>query len=152
MKADSTTHGRKFPAGAEASSGGVHFRVWAPVRRHIEVVFESNGQVQADCVELESEGQGYFSALVTAEPGMRYRFRVDGQQQLCPDPASRFQPEGPFGPSQIVDPKAFAWTDANWPGVSLPGQVIYELHVGTFTPEGTWDAARRQLPELASMG
>jgi len=153
MKADSTISRRKFPAGAEACGDGVHFRVWAPLRRQIEVVFESNGQGQANCVELESERQGYFSVLAReAEPGMRYRFRLDGQQQLYPDPASRFQPEGPFGPSQVVDPNAFAWTDANWPGVSLPGQVIYELHVGTFTSEGTWDAARRQLPELASMG
>jgi len=65
---------------------------------------------------------------------------------------SRFQPEGPHGPSRIVDPARFQWTDREWCGIALEGQVIYEMHIGTFTPEGTWDAARRELPELARTG
>ncbi|HSG39093.1 MAG TPA: malto-oligosyltrehalose trehalohydrolase, partial [Thermoanaerobaculia bacterium] len=69
-----------------------------------------------------------------------------------PDPASRFQPEGPHGPSQVVDPSTFQWTDRDWRGVTREGQVIYEMHVGTFTPEGTWAAAARELPELADLG
>jgi maltooligosyltrehalose trehalohydrolase len=71
---------------------------------------------------------------------------------MYPDPASRFQPHGPHGPSEIVDPTSFQWTDAAWPGVQLKGQALYELHVGTFTLEGTWIAAERELPELARLG
>jgi len=69
-----------------------------------------------------------------------------------PDPASRFQPQGPHGPSRVVDPAPFPWTDAGWRGIGPDGQVIYELHVGTFTREGTWEAASRELPELAGLG
>src|SRR5262249_10367112 len=81
-----------------------------------------------------------------------YQFRIDGSDRLFPDPASRFQPEGPHGPSQIVDPSSYRWSDHNWKGVRLDGQVIYEVHVGTFTTSGTWDAAREMLPELADTG
>src|SRR5207302_4442933 len=69
-----------------------------------------------------------------------------------PDPVSRFQPHGPHGPSQVVDPARFLWTDQAWKGVGLAGQIIYELHVGTFTREGTFNAARRELAELAALG
>ena len=65
-----------------------------------------------------------------------------------PDPASRFQPDGPHGASAVVDPAAFSWTDSGWPGIKLEGQVLYEMHIGTFTKEGTWNAAREQLKEL----
>jgi maltooligosyltrehalose trehalohydrolase len=101
---------------------------------------------------LSADEGGYFAGFAAAPAGTRYRFRLDGETKLYPDPASRFHPEGPHGPSQIVDPAAFAWTDQNWRGVSLPGQVIYEMHLGTFTREGTWEAAMRQLPELAALG
>src|SRR5262249_47564714 len=77
--------------------------------------------------------------------------RLDGGNRL-PDPASRYQPEGPHGPSQIVDPTAFRWTDKAWPGVELAGQVIYEMHIGTFTREGTWRAAQAEFPELKAAG
>ena len=80
-----------------------------------------------------------------APSSARYRFRLDDDPNTYPDPASRFQPDGPHGPSEIVDPKTFQWTDSDWPGVSLLGQVIYELHVGTFTQEGTWAAAAESL-------
>ena len=83
---------------------------------------------------------------------MRYRFRLDGEPTLYPDPASRFQPDGPHGPSQIVDARAFPWSDRAWRGTGQRGQVVYEMHAGTFTPEGTWAAAARQLPELAALG
>jgi maltooligosyltrehalose trehalohydrolase len=83
---------------------------------------------------------------------MLYRYRLDGGETLLPDPASRFQPHGPHGPSQIVDPAAFGWSDADWPGIHIDGQVIYEMHIGTFTREGTWSAAVRQLEELATAG
>jgi maltooligosyltrehalose trehalohydrolase len=82
---------------------------------------------------------------------MLYKYRLDGKDSY-PDPASRFQPDGPHNPSQIIDPRAYQWRDANWQGLSLRGQVIYEMHIGTYTREGTWEAAERHLPELASTG
>jgi maltooligosyltrehalose trehalohydrolase len=127
---------------------GVHFRVWAPASKAVSVQFESPSPAPA---ELEPEPGGYFSGLVPdAAPGMLYKFQLNAG--VFPDPASRFQPQGPQGPSQIVDPRAFKWTDAKWKGVSREGQVIYEMHIGTFTPEGTWRAAMTQLPELAAIG
>ena len=115
---------RRLPVGAEVqASGGVHFRVWAPRRKRVEVVLEQAvGARSAAAYELES------------------------------DPVSRFQPEGPHGPSQIVDPAAFGWTDRAWCGIHIQGQVIYEMHVGTFTRPGTWEAAACELETLAGLG
>ena len=142
---------RRLPVGAEAlPEGGVHFRVWAPRRARVEVVVEGEGAGAA--FELEAEEGGYFSGLVErAGEGTLYRFRLDGGSAY-PDPASRFQPEGPHGASQVVDPARFRWTDDAWRGAGLKGQVVYELHVGAFTPEGTLAAATRQLRELAALG
>ncbi|MFO0850012.1 MAG: malto-oligosyltrehalose trehalohydrolase [Gemmataceae bacterium] len=144
------SNARRLPVGAEVRpGGGVHFRVWAPARSRVEVVFDGHGGGPAP---LEPEGNGYFSGLVRqASVGARYRYRLDGGEAY-PDPASRFQPDGPHGPSEVIDPAAFPWTDADWPGVKLEGQVLYELHVGTFTRYGTWAAAERELPELAACG
>ena len=142
-----TTH-RRLPIGAEITAGGTHFRVWAPRRRSVEVLEPESGRRTS----LAPEADGYFTGLV---PGMgagaRYRLQLDGGGAF-PDPASRFQPEGPHGPSEVVDPAAYQWTDAAWPGIRLEGQVLYELHVGAFTPEHNFSAAARQLPELASAG
>jgi maltooligosyltrehalose trehalohydrolase len=108
---------------------------------------------ESACRALLPEPGGYWSVLLEeAHAGTRYRFRLDGEAPLCPDPASRFQPQGVHGPSEVVDPATFAWTDDAWPGVARDGQVIYEMHIGTFTAEGTWEAARRELPELAALG
>ena len=139
--------------GAELQpGGGVHFRVWSPNSQRVEVVFpEAEGGERP--IELEAEEDGYFSGSSDeAVAGTRYWFRLDGSQQCYPDPASRFQPDGPHGSSQVVDLDAFPWTDQDWPGVQLEGQVIYEMHVGTFTQEGTWAAAIEQLKELADLG
>lgn len=137
---------RRFPIGAEVQSSGVHFRVWAPKAKRLDVVLEGNRY------QLVLEPDGYFSRQVpTATAGMDYRFLIDEDQQF-PDPASRYQPEGPHGPSRIVDPKQFRWTDSHWNGRSLRGSVVYEMHIGTFTPEGTWAAATEQLSELADVG
>src|SRR5436305_1505703 len=142
---------RRLPIGAEVHEGGVHFRVWAPKRRRVEIVLESERAPLA--AALDAQPGGYFARLVPeATAGMRYRFRLDGEPPLYPDPASRFQPDGPHGPSQVIDPHAFAWTDRGWPGVGRDGQVLYEMHVGTFTPEGAWRAAARELPGLARLG
>jgi maltooligosyltrehalose trehalohydrolase len=140
---------RRFTVGAEAHDGTTSFRVWAPKRKSVEVLIERGTGVEA--VALTAEADGYFSAVTKAEPGTRYKFKLDGGDAFA-DPASRFQPEGPHGPSQVVDPRKFRWTDGNWRGLELVGQVIYEMHVGTFTKEGTWAAAAEQLEELASLG
>jgi maltooligosyltrehalose trehalohydrolase len=148
---------RRLPIGAEVQpGGGVHFRVWAPRARRVEVVVEGERERKAGgrrATRLGPEADGcFFGAVDDAREGTRYRYRLDGAGELRPDPASRFQPEGPHGPSEVVDPGRFRWTDRDWPGVRLEGQVVYEMHVGTFTLEGTWDAARRELPELARAG
>jgi maltooligosyltrehalose trehalohydrolase len=148
MQGKSTT--RRLPVGAEVvADGGVAFRVWADQHRSVDVVLEDGRRA----VPLDPEGGGYFSGRVAeAGPGTRYRYRVDRGDALLPDPASRFQPEGPHGPSQVVDPSGFGWTDQAWGGPRPDGQVLYEMHVGTFTPEGTWAAAAAELGELADAG
>jgi maltooligosyltrehalose trehalohydrolase len=106
----------------------------------------------ATTTELEAEGNGYFSGLIpSAEPGTLYKLRL-GDGNDVPDPTSRFQPEGPHGPSQVVDSRSYLWREREWRGPSLAGAVIYELHVGTFTREGTYVAAARHLRELAELG
>jgi maltooligosyltrehalose trehalohydrolase len=154
MKAATFTPGvynRRFPIGAEPATGGVYFRVWAPQAKRVELLIGTDDSSQPG--ELQSEAQGYFSGFVPGcAAGDLYRFRLDGREQLLPDPASRFQPEGPFGPSLIVDASQFEWHDAQWNGMGLANQVIYEMHIGTFTTEGTWQAASRQLTELRNLG
>ncbi len=149
---------RRLPIGAEVSSDGeVHFRVWAPRRRRVAVVLEPAADHPAArepvAVDLQPEEDGYFAGkTAAAAAGTRYRLRLDDDPHLYPDPASRFQPDGPHGPSQVIDPGTFAWSDDHWSGVGLTGQVLYEMHIGTFTPEGTWGAALRELPELVGLG
>ena len=138
---------RTLPAGAEPTGNGTHFRVWSPKRKTLEVLIEDRPPFP-----LEREKNGYFSGLVPgAQPGNRYFFRLDGGDRF-PDPVSRFQPDGVHGASQIIDSSQFRWTDAAWPGSSIRERVIYELHVGTFTPEGTWKTAMADLPRLADIG
>ena len=142
---------RRLPVGAEPQpSGGVHFRVWAPRRRTVEVMLGEGDGVAP--FRLEREANGYFSGLIAiAAPDMLYRYRLDGKNSY-PDPASRFQPDGPHGPSRIIDSDGFGWTDGNWRGIGLAGQIIYEMHIGTFTREGTWNAATVELERLADLG
>ena len=144
---DSSPGWRRLPIGAEvAPRGGAHFRVWAPRASTVEVDLGERR------IPLASGPDGYHAGLVpSVRPGARYTFRLDGGPRY-PDPASRFQPDGPHGSSEVIDPGAFRWTDQRWPGVPREGQVLYEMHVGTFTPAGTWEAAARELPELARAG
>ena len=145
------TRQRRFPIGAEVVSEiGVHFRVWAPDSHAVAVeLFDPSGTVER-AAPLERETAGYFAGLVPEiGVGARYKFKL--ARGSFPDPASRFQPDGPHGASQVVEP-SFPWTDAAWRGRAVEELVIYELHLGTFTPEGTWRAAMEQLPELARLG
>ena len=139
---------RRLSAGVELLQGGrASVRVWAPACRRTDVVFDTPGQPQRS-VALVDEGDGYFGNVVTGvAAGDLYWFRLDGDR-LRPDPVSRFQPDGPHGPSAIVDPYAFPWTDDAWPGIGPVGQVVYEMHVGTFTREGTWTRRGANCPSL----
>jgi maltooligosyltrehalose trehalohydrolase len=144
---------RRYPIGAElVGPNQIHFRVWAPKARNVEVALEEGVATDSRRTfhELEAEKGGYFSGSANAGAGARYRFRVNNN--FYPDPASRFQPDGPHGASCIVDPTQFRWTDSHSPGITLKGQIIYEMHIGTFTKEGTWHAAAQQLDELAHIG
>jgi maltooligosyltrehalose trehalohydrolase len=147
---------RRYPIGAEViGQDQTHFRVWAPRAREIDVVLEDGAGSKPIFYALTSEPGGYFSGAGNAGAGTRYRFRVNAGENFYPDPASRFQLEGPHGPSCVVDPRQFRWADTNWPGpalAGLKGQIIYEMHIGTFTKQGTWRAAAEQLPELARIG
>ena len=138
---------RRLPIGAEPlDGGGVHFRIWAPLRKTVAVITPDQQ------FELSHEGNGYFSGVAPEiTPGTTYQFHLDGEGSF-PDPVSRFQPKGPHGPSQVVDPRTFAWSDQDWKGVELSGQILYEIHIGTFTREGTWASACRALPDLADTG
>jgi maltooligosyltrehalose trehalohydrolase len=150
---------RRLPVGAEpVEPNRTHFRLWAPSAQRVDVVFDDSRSTPLDPETVPAApgshpaSDGYFSGIAEAGPGATYHFRLDGGERLYPDPASRFQPEGPHGPSEIVDPRAFEWSDVAWPGVILERQVMYELHVGTFTRPGTWAAAEAELAELARLG
>ncbi len=145
---------RKYPIGAEVIEGkGVHFRVWAPNHKKVNIVFEKNDQL-VDKQILEKEDSGYFSLFVPqVEPGTLYRYQLDNSLNNYSDPASRFQPYGVEGPSCVVNPY-YAWSaqEKKWPGTSLINQIMYEMHIGTFTQDGTYNAAKKELPELAKIG
>jgi maltooligosyltrehalose trehalohydrolase len=140
---------RRRPWGAEVFPDGVHFRVHAPRRSRVTLLLESEAGRQ---VPLEGDASTGFSVFVPElRAGALYRLLLDDDPKPYPDPASRFQPEGPHGPSEVIDP-SFRFRADDFAGVSLRGQVIYELHVGTFTREGTYRSAARELPQLAQLG
>ncbi len=130
--------------------GGVRTRVWAPRAELVEALIERpDGPRRIPLVWADG---GYHAALIPdLSPGDRYRFLVDGQGPF-PDPCSRSQPEGPHGPSEVVDPASFRWTDDAWPGLGPDGLVIYELHAGTFTAGGTFHAIIPELARLRDLG
>ena len=144
---------RRLPVGAEIQQdAGVHFRVWAPRRAQVRLVLEA-GPGSPATLSLDPGDDGYFSVdCPQAASGTLYRFELDGDRMRYPDPASRFQPDGPHGPSQVVDPGAFTWTDHQWRGPERDGQIVYEMHIGTFSKDGNWRGAEGELAELASAG
>jgi maltooligosyltrehalose trehalohydrolase len=132
--------------GAWCVPGGASFRVWAPEHGSVEVVIGRTAR------PLARRGDGSFAGVVPGiGAGARYAYRVDGAGPF-PDPASRSQPDGVHGLSQIVDPSRFTWSDRRWRGIARRDLVIYELHVGTFTAAGTFAAAAQRLPALHALG
>jgi maltooligosyltrehalose trehalohydrolase len=129
--------------------GACRFTVWAPFRKSVTVRILSAGD---RLVPMERDERGYWQAdVMNAGAGTRYLFRLDGETER-PDPASHFQPENVHGPSAVVDHAAFAWGDGSWKGIPLSSMVMYELHVGTFTHDGTFDAATARLDDLSDLG
>ncbi|UJR86914.1 malto-oligosyltrehalose trehalohydrolase [Sandaracinus amylolyticus] len=143
---------RRAPIGAEVQREGVELRVWSPVARRVEAVLDP-GTRHERRVLLDRDGTQHWRALLRdAGPGTRYGLLLDDDPKLYPDPGSRSQPDGPHGASAVIDPRAFAWSDHAWRGRALREAVFYEMHVGTFTREGTWRAAADHLRELADLG
>jgi maltooligosyltrehalose trehalohydrolase len=136
--------------GALPFSNGVRFRVWAPAARDLTVVIH-DGRAAGE-YHAPRDPDAVFDLIVDrAAPGDRYSYRVDGGAPR-PDPASRFQPDGVHGPSQVIDPSTFRWTDAHWGGRPPADRIVYELHVGTFSPEGTFAGATTRLESLRDLG
>lgn len=147
----STEIKRKYPIGAEVSNKGVHFRIFAADHAKASLILE-NKNSEPTYHKMVKEKGGYFSLFVPAlKEGSLYRFRLGNKENWLPDPASRFQPHGPNGPSLTVNPH-YKWTDKEWKGLSMPGQIIYEMHIGTFTEEGTYAGAKKQLKRLSDLG
>src|SRR5688572_31161139 len=133
-----SAHG--MPFGAEVTAAGVRFAIWAPAAR------EATVYVDGRVVPMERGANGFFTVLdPLAAVGSRYAFRFDTTDILVPDPASRFNPDDVHDPSEVVAPTAYEWRDSAWRGRAWLGAVIYELHVGTFTREGTYAAAIERL-------
>jgi maltooligosyltrehalose trehalohydrolase len=142
--------GWRLPLGANVVRGGVEFRVWAPASERVDVIVYGP---DAEAVHpLAAQADGWFGGVVEGiGAGARYRYRLD-EKDAFPDPASRSQPDGVHGPSEVVDPSAFAWTDDEWRGVPLEELTIYEVHVGTATEAGTFDALIERLDDIAALG
>jgi malto-oligosyltrehalose trehalohydrolase len=142
-----------MPFGAEVrADGAVRFRLWAPRAIRVELLLQEAPRDEPEALPM-SIGPDGFHELTTkrARPGTRYRYRIDGGITV-PDPASRANPEDVHGASEVVDPRAFDWEDDGWRGRPWHEAVMYELHVGAFTPEGTFHAAIERLPYLAALG
>ncbi|HYY25946.1 MAG TPA: malto-oligosyltrehalose trehalohydrolase, partial [Candidatus Udaeobacter sp.] len=139
----------RFSVGAHClSNNRCFFRVWSPLASNIDLLLlDSRGR----SVSLQKTADGYFHVEVeNVSPGALYRYRIDNNKER-PDPASRYQPQGVHGPSQVIDP-AFQWEDSCWFGLPLRDYIIYELHVGTFSSEGTFEAIIPHLADLKALG
>lgn len=161
----SERHAHAMRFGAQLiEGGGVDFRLWAPGARRVELVLKiqvGDDTGGAHFIEVHGDaGQGdenptrawYELTVPEATPGTRYRWRIDGELDV-PDPASRSNPDGVHDFSEVIDPNAFEWVNSlTWRGRPWHEAVMYEMHIGAFTPEGTYAAAQAQLPELAGLG
>ena len=140
-----------MPFGAECTPGGqVRFRLWAPKAKHVNLCLTQDSEDR--CLEMAISEAGWFEQTTElAAPGTRYKFQIDGGMKV-PDPASRFQPDDVHGPSEVIDPSSSSWPDESWRGRAWEEAVLYELHVGTFSPEGTFAGAEKRLQYLADLG
>jgi malto-oligosyltrehalose trehalohydrolase len=135
-----------MPFGAEVlGDGGVRFRLWAPGAHQVELLLEDQIRIMK---KLEA---GWYETTEKARPGALYKYRIDARHEV-PDPASRFQPQDAEGPSEVIDPHAFGWEEESWRGRPWEEAVIYELHVGTFTSQGSFAAVIPKLPYLKDLG
>ncbi len=139
-----------MPFGAEVlGSGEVRFRLWAPQARNVDVCLSPRPQ---EFLPTNSVRSGWYELVTNrARAGSLYKFRIDGGSSV-PDPASRFQPEDVHGPSEVIDPEGFSWQDHDWRGLSWEQAVIYELHVGTFSPQGSFAGVEARLDYLRELG
>jgi maltooligosyltrehalose trehalohydrolase len=136
--------------GGQIEGDGVRFSVWAPNASQVEV--ELVGEGDRSPVPMTRDAKGRFEVTVPdIGAGTRYLYRLDGGDGR-PDPYSRFQPEGVHGPSEVVDPRSYRWNDRGWKGITREGLVVYELHIGTMTSEGTFLSLIGQLQELKQLG
>jgi len=143
------SHLWRLHIGATADDRGTSFRVWAPAASRVELLIYGEAE---QALAMEPAGDGYFQLHAAGvKTGSRYRYRLDGGEAY-PDPASRYQPEGVHGPSEVVDPEEYSWGDGEWAGLDPDQLTIYELHIGTFTPEGTFAAATGKLDHLVELG
>lgn len=141
-------HGHCMPFGAEPAGGtGTRFRLWAPAASEVALVAGTG----ASSPRMAAMGDGWWELTVEAPAGTRYRYRINGDLDV-PDPASRFNPEDVHGPSEVIDPGAFEWDDAQWRGRPWEAVVLYELHVGTFSPQGTFAGVASRLDYLSRLG
>ncbi len=138
-----------LPFGAELQPDGrTRFRLWAPDAKSVALVIDKSKEAP---VALQRDGEGWFETIASCGAGTRYWYRIDDELNV-PDPAARFAPDGVQGPSQVIDPRAFDWRETTWQGLAWHRAVVYELHVGTFTEEGTFTAIIPRLRELAGLG
>ncbi|MBN2366738.1 MAG: malto-oligosyltrehalose trehalohydrolase, partial [Calditrichaeota bacterium] len=125
------------------------FTVWAPFSEKVELLLTKDGNRK---IAMEKDELGYWRLEISNPPEeLRYLFRID-QKVERPDPASHFQPDGVHKPSQVINHRLFPWTDGGWRGIPLRDYIIYELHVGTFTSSGTFEAAIDRLGHLKELG
>jgi malto-oligosyltrehalose trehalohydrolase len=146
-----TEHAHQMPFGAQIlEDGSIRFRLWAPAARSLELCLATDEGRR--CLTMERGAGGWFEQITRgARPGDLYTYRIDGDREI-PDPASRFQPSGVHGPSEIIDPAAFAWGGGTWEGRAWEEVVFYELHVGAFSPEGTFPGVTEGLDYLVDLG
>ncbi len=137
----------RLPFGAEVQGGReTRFTLWAPAADAVELALEGE-----ETIPMQRGEKGVFSVTASAGFGTRYRYRIDGELDV-PDPASRYQPEDVHGPSQVVNPESFDWEDEGWSGRPWEETILYELHVGSFSPEGTFAGAKERLDHLVDLG
>ncbi|QIG94007.1 malto-oligosyltrehalose trehalohydrolase [Bradyrhizobium sp. 6(2017)] len=138
--------------GAELTPDGARFRLWAPAAKRVDLLLDKPDERSRDAHALTRDAAGWYVAEIPgARAGTRYKFRVDDEVDV-PDPASAFQPDDVFGPSEVIDHSAFKWRATEWRGRPWHEAVILEAHVGTFTPEGTYRAMIDKLDHLVATG